>query len=488
MTQNEPPGTRIGAPELRLDHIVKDFGSTRALDGALLTVRPGTVHALLGENGAGKTTLMRVAFGLLDPDRGRILIDGRETRFPTAARAIGAGIGMVHQHFTNVAAMTVAENVALGNHGLYSPKKAAERVREVSAQTQLVVDPDARVESLNVGAQQRLEIVKALSRRARILILDEPTAVLAPSEARELLLWIRSFANEGSSVILITHKLTEALSVADDVTVLRFGRTVLTSRASETSADQLAAAMLGESLAVAPTPPQIAKGDLVLRLSDVSIAGTDGVTRVRDVELEVYQREILGVAALENSGHDLLLRAIASRAAPTHGSIQRIGQVALIPEDRHRDALILGFSLTENVSLKGAGRRQGRINWQREREATRKLAERYDVRTGSIDVEAGQLSGGNQQKLVLARELSDSPALIVAENPTRGLDVRATAAVHSRLRDAAAGGAAVVLYSSDLDEVLALATRVIAVHQGRVIAVPNDREAAGRAMLGLAAN
>jgi ABC-type uncharacterized transport system ATPase subunit len=479
---------QISVPELRLENIVKHFGPTRALDGASLTVRPRTIHALLGENGAGKTTLMRVAFGLLEPDTGQLLLDGRDVRFRSPGNAIRAGIGMVHQHFTNVPAMTVAENVALGSRGLYSPRSAAERVRQLSAQTRLALDPSARVGSMSVAAQQRLEILKALSRRAKILILDEPTAVLAPDEAKELLIWIRGFVQSGASVILITHKLAEALAVADDVTVLRYGRTVLATPATQTTSDALARAMLGSAPTETPAPMPGASGAVVLRLSAVSAADAGGLTRLRNVDLEVRQHEVLGVAGLENSGHELLLRVISHRIVPTSGSLDRSGTVALIPEDRQRDALILGFSLVENVALKGAGQRRGRMNWVREGERTMQLAELYDVRPRAIHLAADRLSGGNQQKLVLGRELSDDPAIVVAENPTRGLDIRASAAVRARLREAAAAGAAIILYSSDLDEVLSLATRVVAVHNGRVIEVPNDREAVGRAMLGLSAN
>jgi simple sugar transport system ATP-binding protein len=473
------------APELHLERIVKDFGRTRALDLASLVVRPGSIHALLGENGAGKTTLMRVAFGLLQPDNGQILLDSRTVRFRSPAEAIRAGIGMVHQHFTNVPAMTAAENIALGGHGLYSPAAAHDRVRVLADEVQLVIDPSAPAGSLSIAAQQKLEILKALHRNAAILILDEPTAVLAPSEARELLHLLRQFALRGGSVVLITHKLSEALETADELTVLRYGRTVYHASAAQTSADQLAAAMLGDAPSESPRVTRRQGGEPMLRLSSVTIVDSDGATRLADANLEVRAHEIVGIAGLENSGHEVLLRAVAGRIEPARGTIWRGGSTALIPEDRQRDALVLGFSLTENLALKGAGRRRGRIPWKPLRDRTRELVADYDVRSPSIDSPAGELSGGNQQKLVLARELSDQPSVIAAENPTRGLDIRASAAVHERLRQAAARGAAVLVHSSDLDEVLALATRVVAVHGGRLTEVPNEREAVGRAMLGL---
>jgi simple sugar transport system ATP-binding protein len=443
------------------------------------------VHAVLGENGAGKTTLMRVAFGLLQPDAGRVVVDGREVRFESPADAIAAGIGMVHQHFTNVPAMSVAENIALGKHGLFSRSRAAADVRAIASETQLQLEPEAQAASLSVGAQQRLEILKALVRRARVLIMDEPTAVLAPAEAKDLLAWLRSFADGGGSVILITHKLAEALEVADEVTVLRYGQTVFASPSAETRPERLAEAMLGAPATVPVAVPHLPPGEIVLSLSSVTVADSRGMTRIADANLEVREHEILGIAALEDSGHHLLLRAIAGRAPLAGGRLESRGGVALIPEDRQRDALILSFSLTENVALKGAGTRRGRVEWPKRRRAAEQLTREYDVRATSVDDAASSLSGGNQQKLVLARELSDRPAVIVAENPTRGLDIRAAAAVHTRLRDAAARGSAVIVYSSGLDEVLALATRVVAVHAGRLTNVPNDRETAGRAMLGL---
>lgn len=477
--------TDNSATALHLDRIDKRFGRTQALAGALLSVRTGTVQALLGENGAGKTTLMRIAYGLVRPDAGRIIVAGREVRIRKPADAIRAGIGMVHQHFLNIPAMTVAENIALGNHGLFSPRSVAESVRELARTTGLEIDPAMQVGTLSIGAQQRLEILKALSRDARLLILDEPTAVLAPAEAADLLRWLRSYASRGGSVVLITHKLREALAVADDITVLRYGRTVLSGPSRELSADDLARAMLGEAPPPSPSGTASEPGDLVLRVTSASINDSSGTTRVADATFDVRAGEIVGVVALENSGHQLLLRAVAGRELPSRGTIERMGAVALIPEDRQREAIIMSFPLTENILLKGSGSARGRIRWSAWRARTKQLVRDYHVRCASIDVPVRTLSGGNQQKLVLARELSERPVLVVAENPTRGLDLRATADVHRRLREAAGQGAGILIYSSDLDEVLALATRIIAVHAGRVREVPNEREAAGRAMLGL---
>ena len=481
---------------LALSGITKQFGATLALDGSRLTVRRGTVHALLGENGAGKTTLMRIAFGMLRPDAGEIVVDGLPRIFPTPAAAIEAGIGMVHQHFTNVPAMTVAENVALGHRGRFSPERAESLARRVAEGASMPLDPRAPAGTLSVENQQRLEIAKALARDARLLILDEPTAVLAPAQSAELLRWLRQFAAAGKSVVLITHKLHEALGVADEVTVLRRGRTVLAAPAAETTPSALATALLGDAPVVegpdsslressGPVPPAL---EPVVRAERLSIADAHGIVRLRNASFTIFPHEIVGVAGVEGSGHHELLRAIARRIPASGGTVVAPppGRIAFVPEDRHRDAMILDLSVTENVALRGAGERRGLMRWRRWSQRARDLALEYDVRLGSVQDATRTMSGGNQQKLVLARELSDGPSLVVAENPTRGLDIRATGFVHERLRAAAAAGSAVVIYSTDLDEVVALATRLLVAHAGSIESMDVDRERAGRAMLGVA--
>ena len=473
-------------PALALREITKRFGSTLALDHASLTARSGTVHALLGENGAGKTTLMRIAFGMLHPDGGTLTVDGVQRHFHTASDAIGAGIGMVHQHFTLVPAMTVAENIALGGRGAYRPRDAREHVREVSTQSGLAIDPEARVADLPVSAQQRVEILKALARGARILILDEPTAVLTPAESRELLARLRAFAEQGGTAILITHKLRDALGVADDITVLRHGRTVWAGLATETSERALVEAMVGASDRTDRelAQPRSTTGEVVLTLRDVSVRNERGRVTLERANVVARSGEIVGVAAVEGSGQRELLRVLAGRIAATTGSVTIPAYVGFVPEDRQRDALIPDFSIVENVALRGAGMRRGRIAWSALRGETTSLIERYDVRGGAPSVRARHLSGGNQQKLVVGRELEGAPSALVVENPSRGLDFNVTDAVHARLRAARDAGAAVVVYSPDLDELLALADRVIVVHARRVSDAPLDREAIGRAMLG----
>lgn len=471
---------------LALREITKRFGSTLALDRASLVARRGTVHALLGENGAGKTTLMRIAFGMLQPDAGTVAVEGAERRFRTASDAIGAGIGMVHQHFTLVPAMTVAENVALGGHGAYRSSLAREHVRDVSVRSGLAIDPDARVAELPVGAQQRVEILKALARGARILILDEPTAVLTPAESRELLARLRAFAEQGGTAVLITHKLRDALDVADDITVLRRGRTVWSGAASATGEGALVDAMIGTTgTQRAEVVREVtASGAPVLALHDVSVRDEGGRVALDRASVIVRAGELVGVAAVEGSGQRELLRVLAGRLAPTSGHAEIPPYVGFVPEDRQRDALVTDFSVTENVALRGAGARHGRIDWGAMRREAMALAERNDVRGGGPTVRVSHLSGGNQQKLVVGRELAGAVNALVAENPSRGLDFNATDAVHARLRAARDAGAAVVVYSPDLDELLALADRVLVVHAGHLREVSLDREAIGRAMLG----
>ena len=480
---------------LALRGIDKRYGSVDALTSATLEVRPGTVHALLGENGAGKSTLMRIAYGLERADAGTLFVQNERARFTSAAHAIAHGLGMVHQHFTLVPAMTVAENIALGGRGRLDLADVARRIEALSTQTRFVLHPGARVETLPVGAQQRVEIAKALVHGARILILDEPTAVLAPAESTELLRWLRAYADAGNAAVLITHKLREALGIADEVTVLRRGRTVFTAARDEVNADTLTRAMIGEeSFQQRPTPiaqdsRSRATSRPVFRADKLTLADPSGSGRVSDATFEINAGEIVGIAAVEGSGQRELLRALAGRLAAASGVLVRPPIVGFVPEDRHHDAVLLHRSLSENVALRGAGLRRGRIDWSAVGAQTERLMLAYDVRAGTSSVPMRTLSGGNQQKLVLARELEldFAPArALVVENPTRGLDVRATADIHARLRAAALDGAAIVLYSSDVDEVLLLANRVFVVFARVVRELPLDRERIGQAMVGAA--
>ncbi|MDQ8153201.1 MAG: ATP-binding cassette domain-containing protein [Gemmatimonadota bacterium] len=474
---------------LVLRAVSKQFGAVRALAGASLTVRRGTLHAVLGENGAGKTTLMRIAFGMMAPDEGEVEIDGRPVTLSSSAAAIALGLGMVHQHFTLVPAMSAAENIALGGRGRLDLGAVAEQVRVLSARTGLAVDPDTRVDALGVGAQQRIEILKALHGNARTLILDEPTAVLTPTESEELFGWLRRFVAEGGTAVLVTHKLQEALSVADDVTVLRRGERVLTARAAEIDIVTLVRALTGEDRAPETrvrTPRSQTVGAVVAQLTDVSVRDARGVLRVHQANVTCHAGEIIGVAGVEGSGVHELLRVLAGRLTPTAGTVSLPDTVGFVPEDRLRDAVIEDFSLSENFALRGAAARRGRMPWPELRAHTARAMAAHDVRAPSPDVRAGTLSGGNQQKFVVGREMENRPALVIAENPVRGLDLRATEHVLRELAASAASGSAVVIFSTDVDELLPLADRMLVTFAGQVREVPVVRDAIARALVGAA--
>ena len=468
-------------PALELLGIQKRFGSVQALRGADFTLMPGELHALLGENGAGKTTLMHVAYGLERADAGETRVRGAAVaiRSPRAARRFA--IGMVHQHFTSVPALTVSENVALTAEWPVAPAGLRSRVQTLSERVGLPLDPDALARSLTVGLKQRLEIVKALATDTRILLLDEPTAVLAPAESEELLRVVRSFTNSGGSAVFITHKLDEALAVADMVTVLRQGAVVYSGPVVGQTAATLAAAMIGPGSSASNLPIGPGKagggsptGPVLVRLESVDIGREGGLgVAVRRAWLTVRGGEIVGVAAVEGNGQRELLRAIAGRTHSLRGKLEVVGPVGFIPEDRTTEGLIPELSLAENIVLGAGGDepwiRRGRVDWRAVREYTRDLLAEYAIVAPGPDTPAASLSGGNQQKVVAARELWPAPRVVVAEDPTRGLDIRATEAIHGRLRAAAHGGAAVLLHSSDLDEVLAITDRVVVMSRGTLM-------------------
>lgn len=481
-------------PALELRGISKRFGSVHALHGADFVVAPGEVHALLGENGAGKSTLMGVAYGLVRPDAGEIRIAGRSAAPRSPRDAQRMGIGMVHQHATAIPALTVAENVALAARWPLAPATLRRRVLELTTRLGLPLDPDARAESLTIALKQRLEIVKALAAEARVLLLDEPTAVLAPSEAEEFLALVRRFAAGGGAAVLITHKLDEAIRAADRVTVIRHGNVVLTGPAAEQSATSLAQAMIGEAPIDAPRRVRALSrtGSPLVRVERLRVARDgaepDAPAAVRDVDLAIAAGEIVGIAAVEGNGQRELMRVVAGVLPVSEGVAHVAQPVAFVPEDRTTEGLIPELSLAENVTLglpDAPWIRRGHIDWRAALARTGDLLETHDVRSAGPGAPAASLSGGNQQKLVLARELARAPRVVVAENPTRGLDVHAAAQVHARLRAAAEAGAAVLLYSSDLDEVLSTADRVVVMTGGKLIDVPEGagREEIGRLML-----
>lgn len=477
-------------PALELRGIHKSYGSVHAVRGADFTLRPGEVHVLLGENGAGKSTLMHVAAGMVTPDRGEIFLNGIDVvlRSPRDARRLG--IGMVHQHFTSVPAFTVRENIALSSDWPLRPAALNRRIRQLDEQLGFGLDPLEKAGTLPVAALQRLEILKALASNATMLILDEPTGSLAPADGEELLKLVRRLVEQGSAAVLITHKLDEALRFGDRVTVLRRGSIVLSGPLDGRSASDLALAMLGESLAEPGGRVAVLPGSVVVAAEAVSIGPLEGKgPGIRSASFEIRAGETVGLAAIEGNGERELLRAVAG-LAPIAGGTLRVEQpISLVPEDRTTEGIIPEFSLTDNLTL-GLGEsapwiHHGIIDHAAAREGTARLLERHDIVAPGPGAPAGTLSGGNQQKLILARALERHPRVLVAENPGRGLDIRATQASFERLRDAARQGAGVLIYSSDLDELIEWCDRVIVVAQGQVHVPPNqsDREALGRLML-----
>lgn len=464
---------------LRLSHIAKRFGATVALDDVSFEVREGEVHALLGENGAGKSTLMQIASGLLGPDRGTREVEGR--------------VALVHQHFTAIPALTVGENIALAAGWPETGRRAERRAADVIARLALPLDPAARVEALSVQLRQRLEIVKALATEAGVLLLDEPTAVLAPREVSELLTLIRGIAERGGAVVLISHKLREVLEVADRITVLRRGVVTHSGPRAGETAESLSAYMIGAETA-AIGEQRAANGEehsedrepqrVLVELHDTWFAAA--ARRSPLAARGFAAGDILGLAAIEGNGQRVLLRGIAG-VEPAEG-ITVHGTVAFIPEDRTTEALIGVFTLAENLLLGSPDAERRWIDWRAVRSRTADLMAAYDVRAPDPTTPAAALSGGNQQRFVFARVLSAAPDVIVAEDPTRGLDIAATAAIHARLRAAAAAGACVILHSSDLDEVLLLADRLLVMADGQLTELPRDtpREVVGDAMLGIA--
>ncbi len=479
------------AVALELRGITKRFPNVVANEGVDFELREAEVHALLGENGAGKSTLMNILYGLYQPDEGEILLGGSPVRFRSSADAIRRGIGMVHQHFMLIPVMTVAENVILHAEPTWGPfldRAAAERrVAELSDEYSLHVDPEARVEDIGVGMQQRAEILKALYRNARILILDEPTAVLTPQEARELFRVLDGLKARGTSIIIITHKLDEVLEVADRITVLRRGRRVGTVASAGTTERQLAELMVGRDVLLAVDRPPAQAGDPVLRIRDLEVEDERGLPAVRGLSVDVRSGEILGVAGVDGNGQKELVEAIAGMRRARAGTIELDGRditqasprqtaaagVGHIPEDRHRHGLILDFSLAENSGLHDYDRPPlSRFGWLDPRAMVarvRRFIEQYDVRGGNAQTRAGALSGGNQQKIVLAREIQSDPRLLLAAQPTRGLDVGAIEFVHRRLVEQRDAGRAVLLVSFELDEILNLADRIVVIYRGAIV-------------------
>jgi simple sugar transport system ATP-binding protein len=485
------------APALELRQITKRFGTLVANRSVDFELRPGEIHALLGENGAGKSTLMNVLYGLHQPDEGEIRLGGEPVTIDSPRRAIRLGIGMVHQHFMLVPVMTVAENLVLGDEPRNGPlldyRAAAARTRELSERFGLAVDPDARVEDLGVGAQQRVEILRALFRGARILVLDEPTAVLTAQEAHELFDVLRALKAEGTGVIFISHKLNEVLDVADRITVLRRGEKVETVPAEGATERSLARLMVGRDVLLRLDKAPVTPGEPLLELEDVSARDDRGLPAVRGVSLKVRAGEIVGLAGVDANGQSELIETIMGLRHPDAGTIRVCGRdvthlgpketlaagVGHIAEDRHRRGLVLEFDLTENLALREYREPEmSRFGWLSPRRMVpwaRRLLKEFDVRGGEPGTRAGALSGGNQQKVVIARELAADPRVIIAAQPTRGLDVGAIEFVHRRLLEERAKGCAVFLVSLELEEIRSLSDRVLVIYEGEIVAeMPPD--------------
>jgi simple sugar transport system ATP-binding protein len=471
--------------------ITKRFPGIVANDHVDFDLRRGEVHALLGENGAGKSTLMNVLYGLYSPDEGEILLDGKQVHFHSPKDAIEEGIGMVHQHFMLIPVMTVAENVVLATEPrkgiLLDEAKADATVRDLARGFHFNVDPDARIENITVGQQQRVEIMKALYRKADILILDEPTAVLTPQEAEELFEILRTLVREGISIVFISHKLHEVLEIADRITVLRRGKKIDTVPARGATEDQLAKLMVGRDVLLRVEKGRAHPGDALLQVEGLHVLDDRGLPAVGGVTFDVHAGEILGIAGVDGNGQTELIDALAGLRHPAAGVV-RIGGRAVtratarqmldlglghIPEDRQRRGLVLEFSLAENLELHDYDKEPvARFGWLRPGvmiEHARRLLQEFDVRGGRPQTRAGALSGGNQQKVVLAREIDRDPRVLIAAQPTRGLDVGAIEFVHRRLVEERDEGRGVLLVSLELEEILSLADRILVIYEGRIV-------------------
>jgi general nucleoside transport system ATP-binding protein len=497
------------APALELRGITKRFGPVVANDGIDFDLRPGEVHALLGENGAGKSTLMSILYGLYSPDEGEIRVNGEPAEVASPSRAIDLGIGMVHQHFMLVPVMTVTENIVLGQEpvrgALLDVREGARRVKELSDRYGLAVDPDAVIEQVSVGMQQRVEILKTLYRDARILILDEPTAVLTAQETKELFEVLRALKEDGVSIVFISHKLNEVLEIADRVTVLRRGKRIDTVPKEGATEQSLARLMVGRDVLLRVNKEQAKRGELVLEVEDLHVRDERGLEAVKGVDLSVRGGEVVALAGVDGNGQLELVQAIAGVRQPESGRVSIGGRdvtglgvratteagVAHIPEDRQLFGLVLNFTLAENLALREYREppisNHGLLSIGEMKRRASALLKEYDVRGGEPDTLASALSGGNQQKVAVAREIASDPKLLIAHQPTRGLDVGAIEFVHSRLLAERAEGRGILLVSLEFEEVRGLADRIVVIYEGKIVGeFPPDvsEEQLGVAMTG----
>jgi ABC-type uncharacterized transport system ATPase subunit len=499
-------------PLLQMTGITKRFPGVVANDQVDFDVRVGEIHTLFGENGAGKSTLMRVLYGLYRPDEGEIKMNGERLRISSPADAIRHGIGMIHQHFMLVNTLTVAENVALGQKSHRGPltdlRRVSARIRELADTYGLDVDPQAIIWQLSVGERQRVEIIKALYRNVSLLVLDEPTAVLTPREVDDLFAVLRQMAEGGRGLVFISHKVHEVLDLSDRITVLRAGRNVGTLESNEASRSRLVELMVGHSIALEESPPQGSASDLRLSVKDLHVRSDRGTEAVRGLSLEVSAGEIVGIAGVSGNGQRELSESIAGLRTPASGSIRLAGAelagatpaqarsagLAYVPEERMRDGVVPDFTVAQNLLLvDNRSRSYSRFGVLRARAIRRhcqELVSAFDVRTPSLDTPVRNLSGGNIQKLIMARELSGHPQVLLVAQPTRGIDVGATRYIHERLVAQRDSGTAVLVISEDLDEIMTICDRVLVMYAGTIIGSADPRtstrEAIGLMMAGVA--
>jgi general nucleoside transport system ATP-binding protein len=488
------------APVLELRGITKRFPGVLANDNIDLNLEEGQVHALLGENGAGKTTLMNILYGLYQPTEGEIFVRGQKVEIHSPGDAIAAGIGMVHQHFMLIPVFTVTENVMLGEEtthagGVLDRNATAARIKEISDQYRLEVDPWAKVGDLPVGVQQRVEIIKLLYRNADILIFDEPTAVLTPQEADDLFRIMETLTKQGKSIIFITHKLREVLDAADVITVIRRGKVVGSTTPQEANQSTLATMMVGRevNLELEKEPPNL--GDPVLQVKDLVVTDTHNLVSVDQISFEVYAGEVLGLAGVQGNGQTELVEALTGLMPVKAGTVHILGKdvthanprmiteagTGHVPEDRQRDGLVLSFPVMDNLILNtyyiSPNAKGMRMEWSGVQERADTLIKQYDIRTPSAVTNAGSLSGGNQQKVIVARELSRPIKLLIASQPTRGLDIGSIEYIHGQILQRRDDGVAVLLVSTELDEILQLSDRIAVMYRGKIVAVVPSEEA-----------
>jgi ABC-type uncharacterized transport system ATPase subunit len=494
---------------LEIKGITKKFGALVANDSINLKVNNSEILAILGENGAGKSTLMNIVYGLLPADSGEILIDGKKVEINSPADALAAGIGMVHQHFMLVPVFTVAENIVLGHEqsqrGVLTLTEAKTKIKKISDEFKFEIDPDALIENLPIGVQQRVEIIRALMYDAKVLILDEPTAVLTPQETDELLTMMRILKSKGTSIIFITHKLREVKAVADKITVIRRGK-VVGSLDPSASQEELASLMVGRAVDLEVDKANISLGATVLKIDDLNIYDGSGRAIVSNLSFDIKSGEILAIAGVQGNGQSEIARAIMNLEAHVTGSIMVNGSeilgatvhesiksgIAFIPESRELDGLIGSFSIAENLILNSHDiepfAKLGQLSKSAIADNATERIKEFDIRTQSIEDSASSLSGGNKQKVVLARELSRDVKIVVASQPTRGLDVGSIEFVHERLLAERASGRAILLISTELDEVIALADRIAVIYRGEILGIVDPsvtREKLGLMMAGV---